>query len=126
MLLTISCHSYYTTRDKEVSRRGVNNSNILAEIPEARYKKNETACEGSKRHCESTKVSDKKHLLGQNLQMDDEQRILHRNLIMKHAAIFNNGSQTARNHDNRDERIFNQTSSDNEGGKRSHDLTIFL
>lgn len=98
--------SYYTARDKEVSKRGINNSNILAEISESRYKRNDAEWEGSKRHWESTKVADKIHLLGQNLQMEDEQKSLHRNLLMKHAAIFNNGSQTVRNHDHKDERIF--------------------
>ena len=62
-------------------------------------------------------MSDKKHLLYNNQQKDDELRILHRNIIMKHASFLNNGSQTVRNNDIKDEKIFNDSSSDTGAGK---------
>lgn len=102
--------SYYTHRDRDPSKRELDAEKAFAETSESKYRKSHYNSD-SMRHCESTKVSDKKYLLYNNNQ-NDAQRILHRNLIMKHSALFNNGSQTVRNHDNREEGIFNESSSD--------------
>jgi hypothetical protein len=57
---------YYTHRDKEVSKRGVNNSKILTEISENRYPKTDQAHNIAKKHCESTKVSHRNQLKNTN------------------------------------------------------------
>lgn len=77
--------SYYTYRGTEASKRS-SNAQILADITD------------SKRHCESTATTDKKHLLHQNTE-SEEQRIIQRDLLLKRSGVFNNGSQTVRNHD---------------------------
>jgi len=97
--------SYYTHRENSKKK---NPSQIATEIIEDNIRKNNNS---SKKHWESTNVSSKKHLLKKNLPEDHEQRIIHRDLLLKHSSIINNGSQTVRNHNNE---ILNKSTSSND------------
>ena len=94
--------SYYTHRETEASKHP-SNSQILSDITD------------QKRNCESISASDKKHLLDQHW-ISDEQRVIQRDLLLKRSGVFNNGSRTARNHD--EGKMVDNRSDENINGKR--------
>lgn len=107
--------SYYSNREKEVSKRRANPSQIATEISESNFRKSNPRTTGSKRHCESTNLSDKKHLLNSNTNIpeDEEVQTQKRDLLLKHSSLINNGSRTVRNHHNE---VLNKSCSNSEKG----------
>jgi len=55
-----------------------------------------------------------KHFLLKNLPEEDEQRIIQRDLLLKHSSFLNNGSQTVRN---RNKEVLEDSSLSNDKGK---------
>ena len=101
-----------------MAKRGISSSKVLADISKNRYKKANSKVSSWKRHCESTKASDSKNLYYDDLPNGNmDKRSAHRNLIMKHSHIINNGSQTTRHYSKNEEKIFDETSPAAEIGK---------
>ena len=91
--------NYYTQGDKDIYKKGTNSYKVLADITDNRYKKSNNKISSSRKHWESTKASDAKNLYYDDLPNGNiNQRSIHRNLLMKHSHIMNNGSQTTRNY----------------------------
>lgn len=64
----ITSSAYYTHRDKEGSKRGIDNAKMLTEIAENRYKRSECSNEIAKKQWESTKVSHRNKLKNSKIE----------------------------------------------------------
>ena len=102
-----STNNYYTHRDNIEEKDETIDNRIFDDISGVQTgNSNENA---SKRHCESTKVSERKHFQNfYNPEGRKDQIIFNRNILNKHSALFINGSQTARNYEEKDENMMKE------------------
>ena len=98
--------NYYTHRENNEGKVDRDDNKLLDEITEVQINSSQNP---SKRHCESTKVSERKHFQNfYNMDSKINQMELNKNIINKHSSLLVNGSQTARNHNDKEDKIFNQ------------------